>query len=57
MLKINIEGLTEEEVSVVIEAAYYAMRIHYEGLAEHLDLADHALKPIVEKFIELADYE
>jgi hypothetical protein len=57
MLKVNIEGLTEEEVSVVVEAAYYAMRIHYEGLADHLDLADHTLKPIVERFIELADYE
>ena len=57
MLKINIEGFTEEEVSVVVEAAYYAMRNHYEGLADHLDLADHTLQPIVGRFIELLDAE
>lgn len=57
MLEVNIEGFTEEEVSVIVESAYYAMRNHYEGLADHLDLADHALEPIVSRFIELLDVE
>lgn len=57
MLKINIEEFTEEEVSVIVEAAYYSMRNHYEGLADHLDLADHTLQPIVGRFLELLDAE
>lgn len=57
MLEVNIEGFTEEEVSVIVEAAYYAMRNHYEGLADHLDLADDHLQPIVGRFIELLDAE
>lgn len=57
MLKINIEGFTEEEVSVIVEAAYYAMQDHYQGLADRLDLADAILKPIAEKYINSIDGE
>lgn len=55
MLKINMPGFDEEEVSVIVEAAYYAMKNHYEGLADHLDLADEFLQPIVDKFLDCLD--
>jgi hypothetical protein len=54
-LEITIDGFTQEEVSVIVEAAYYAMRHHYEDFAEHIDLADDHLQPIVSRFIELLD--
>jgi hypothetical protein len=57
MFKINIEGFTEEEVSVIVEAAYYAMEDHYQGLADRLDLSDDVLKPIAEKYIKSIEGE
>jgi hypothetical protein len=51
MLSAKLKGFTDEEASVIVEAAYYAMRSHYEDLAEHLDMSDEFLVPIVEKFV------
>lgn len=56
-LEKHIDGFTDEEFSVILEAAYYAMRNHYEELAEYLDLADHTLQPIVGRFIEQLNAE
>jgi len=51
MSTIHIPGFDEEETSVILEAAYFAMRNHYEELADHLDLADPYLQPLADKFI------
>lgn len=53
----TIPGFDEEEVSTILEAAYFAFRDHYEQLAEHLDLSDEYLKPLADKFIQLRDQE
>ena len=38
-----------ETKSILMEAAWFAMRHHYEELAQYLDLSDDVLKPIVNK--------
>jgi hypothetical protein len=44
------EALEDSETnSILVEAAWFAMRHHYDDLAEHLDLSDDVLKPIMEK--------
>ena len=38
-----------ETKSILLEAAWFAFRHHYEELAEHLDLSDEVLQPIKEQ--------
>lgn len=42
-------NLNEEELSVVLEAAWFALRHNYEEVAEYLDLSDEELEPLKEK--------
>ena len=38
-----------ETKSILMESAWFAMRHHYEELAQYLDLSDDVLKPILDK--------
>jgi hypothetical protein len=42
-------NLTDEEMLLVIESAWFSFRHNYQELAEYLDLSDNELKPIMEK--------
>jgi hypothetical protein len=48
---VSVQEVSEdsETSSILMEAAWFAMRHHYEDLAEYLDLSDDVLKPIMEK--------
>lgn len=47
----NLHNLGEmsPDSEVILEAAWFAMRHHYQELAEYLDLSDSELKPIMDK--------
>lgn len=44
---IRIPGFTDEQVAVVLEAAWFALRHHYHDLAEYLDASDESLEPLI----------
>lgn len=50
---IHIPGFTDEQVAVVLEAAWFAMRHHYHDLAEYLDASDQSLEPLIRQMDEL----
>jgi hypothetical protein len=43
------EERDDETNTILMEAAWFALRHHYQDLAEYLDLSDDVLKPIMEK--------
>jgi hypothetical protein len=43
------EEIDDETNTILMEAAWFALRHHYQDLAEYLDLSDDVLKPIMEK--------
>jgi hypothetical protein len=48
---ISVQEVSEdsETNSILMEAAWFAMRHHYEDLAEYLDLSDDVLKPVMQQ--------
>ena len=48
--------LTEKEMAVVLEAAWFSLRHNYEELAEYLDLSDEELKPLMKKIDLLLNF-
>lgn len=47
---INSLNSIDPDISLVVyEAAWFAMRHHYQDLADYLDLSDDVLKPIMQK--------
>jgi hypothetical protein len=42
-------GSVSPNADVILEAAWFAFRHHYEDLAQYLDLSDDELQPIMEK--------
>jgi hypothetical protein len=55
MLQINMPGFTQEEVSILLEAIYFSLKHRYEDFADHIDLNDETLKPVVQKFLDCMD--
>jgi hypothetical protein len=47
--QITRNTFTEHELSMILEAAWFAMQDHYEEMAATLDIDDSYLKPLVEK--------
>jgi len=45
----EVVSTSEDHNSILMEAAWFAMRHHYEDLAQYLDLSDEVLGPIVNK--------
>jgi hypothetical protein len=45
----SVEEMGDETNMIIMEAAWFAFRNHYQDLANHLDLSDDVLKPIMEK--------
>lgn len=43
------DAMNPETNSILMEAAWFALRHHYEDLAEYLDLSDEVLQPIKEQ--------
>ena len=45
---VSVQEVSEgpETKSILMEAAWFALRHHYEDLAEYLDLSDEVLQPI-----------
>jgi len=48
-IDISPNAFTEEELSIILEAAWFAMQNHYEDLAVNLDVDDSHLEPLVAK--------
>lgn len=48
-MKNKINNLDEEELAILLEAAWFSFKHHYEELAEYLDLADEELEPLMTK--------
>jgi len=46
-------NLTDEEMLIVLESAWFSLRHNYEDLAEYLDLSDDELQPIKQKLDSL----
>jgi hypothetical protein len=55
MLEINMPGFTQGEVSILLEAIHFSLKHHYEDFAQHIDLDDDTLKPVVQKFLDCID--
>lgn len=49
-LSSSLDEFNSEEISIILEAANYAMQYRYDGLADHLDLCDEFLRPLVKKY-------
>lgn len=43
------ERLNDENNMILMEAAWFAFRHHYQDLADYLDMSDDVLKPIMKK--------
>jgi hypothetical protein len=48
-MKNKIKNLDEEELAILLEAASFSLKNHYEELAEYLDLSDDELEPLMTK--------
>jgi hypothetical protein len=46
-------NLTDEEMLIVLESAWFSFCHNYEDLAEYLDLSDEELQPIKQKLDSL----
>jgi len=47
-----LDPFTPEEMSTLLESAWFAMRHHYEDLGDYLDISDQYLTPLVDKLDE-----
>jgi hypothetical protein len=56
-IDISSNVFTEEELSIILEAAWFAMQNHYEEMAVHLDIDDSYLEPMVAKINEVLNPE